>query len=105
MPTAVKKTERGETLWAVLAVGVITATVAVTASAVSTHPANVVPADETVIEPTPTRGWSCPQSSTFVKHDPDLDPASPGAGAVRFGGFLVTSDGAGGSCVYNDRRG
>jgi hypothetical protein len=44
----------------------------------------------------------CTRSASFVSHDPAMDPTGSGAEAVRAGGFLVTSDGAGGSCVYND---
>jgi hypothetical protein len=50
-----------------------------------------------------SRDGSCRTSSAdFVREDDDMDPSGAGAEAVRAGGFLVTSNGDGGSCVYVD---
>lgn len=50
----------------------------------------------------PAQSSSCQRNDQFVRHDPGMDPAGNGAQIVRDGGFLVTSDGQGGSCVYSD---
>lgn len=43
----------------------------------------------------------CDRSNpNFDSHRPGMEPAGSGAQAVRAGGYLVSSDGAGGSCVF-----
>jgi hypothetical protein len=68
----------------------------------STTPSYIVPSNR---EPAADFGSGhCNTTSDgFVKHDHSMDPAGVSAQSVRAGGYLVTSDGAGGSCVFEDR--